>query len=171
VTKKRYAPSIRDNEHGGEREVYMKKKRAVIVDIDGTLLDDTSVKYRYFLPDPDWDNVDSSTLPVNEWCKTLVESIHDKGVHIIFLTGRKNTIEAMTRIWLDTNLSGIVDDYDLIMRPKEETRSDTEYKMDVFIRDILPVYDILFAIDDKRSVIDMWRNLGIPALHCADFNL
>lgn len=35
-------------------------------------------------------------------------------------------------------------------------------------KNIKDKYDVLFAIDDRSSVVDMWRDLGLVCLQCAE---
>jgi hypothetical protein len=55
------------------------------------------------------------------------------------------------------------------MRPADERRPDYVIKEEIFNEQIKPFYNVSFAIDDKRVVCDMWRKLGVTALHCADY--
>jgi len=151
----------------------MTKKRAIIIDLDGTFINDSATKHMHYQENPDWDSVAGLTLehPCNDWCKLIVESINKHGVDVIFLTGRRSGHEAITRQWLNLHLPKDFGDFTLLMRPDLDERNDTLVKTDIYYQQISPFYDVKFAIDDKKSIVDMWRNLGIPALHCDDFLL
>ena len=43
----------------------------------------------------------------------------------------------------------------------------TIVKKEILDRDILPRWDVLFAIDDRQQVVDMWRANGVTCLQCA----
>jgi hypothetical protein len=110
--------------------------------------------------------------PVNDWCKTLVVAMAHKGFTIIFMTARSTEFKGkeITTEWLNTqfNSEGIYD-FELIMRPIGDCRPDTEVKLMLYTTKVAPHYDVLFAVDDTQRVIDLWRNLNIVGLHCADY--
>jgi hypothetical protein len=60
-------------------------------------------------------------------------------------------------------------DWSLIFRPANDFRPDNEIKHDLFYNQIEPIYDVLFAVDDRKCNVEMWRSLGITALQCAEF--
>lgn len=35
---------------------------------------------------------------------------------------------------------------------------------------IEPFFDVLFAVDDRKRVADMWRSVGLTCLHCDEGN-
>lgn len=146
-------------------------KQAIIVDLDGTLCQSQRVdQFKDASGSVDWSAWMKSNAyaPVNEWCRAIVNGAISQGTHIIFLTSRVgNPLGlAVTDNWLVVNgFSG----YTLLMRKEKETRLDTVVKQDIYNSEIAPYYEVLFAIDDKRTVVDMWRMVGVPALHCADY--
>jgi hypothetical protein len=109
---------------------------------------------------------------VNEWCKEIVLAMHRRGYKILFLTARNGSSSGreITKEWLDSHFGHEgIHDYELIMRPDEDFRPDTDVKLMLYRDLVANSYDVLLAIDDKKHVIDLWRNLNIPALHCADY--
>jgi histidinol phosphatase-like enzyme len=149
----------------------MAKQKAIIVDVDGTI-----AKTPY--PDAprksdgtqDWNAWIETTKYSNviPWCKEIVMAFYNKGYKIIFLTARNGSAatEKATKYWLDANI-GI--DYELIMRSEGDKRDDFVIKREAYFKKIALKYDVLFAIDDKRVNIEMFRDLGIAALHCDDY--
>jgi FMN phosphatase YigB (HAD superfamily) len=151
------------------------RQKAVIIDIDGTLSNSPHVEgFKKPTGGTDWEAWIASTryAPVNEWCKELVLAMHRRGYKLIFLTARSTNFSGLeiTKEWLDSHLNheGIFE-YELIMRPIGDFRPDTEVKTMLYSTLISPYYDVLFAIDDKKTVINLWRSLSVPALHCADY--
>lgn len=55
------------------------------------------------------------------------------------------------------------------MRPEKDFRKNHDVKRDTLNTQILPFYDVVFAIDDHSENCNMMRELGIIALHCADY--
>lgn len=101
---------------------------------------------------------------LNEWCKELIKAMWETH-HVIFVTGRPEKIEADTKIWLYDHLG---DNYflkcSLYMRQEYDRRPDYDVKRDIFNSKLAYIYDIDFAIDDRREVADMWHSLGIQTL-------
>lgn len=56
----------------------------------------------------------------------------------------------------------------LFMREGGDFRRDSDVKHEILHRDILPRFDVRFAIDDRDSVVQVWRDHGIPVLHVTD---
>ena len=157
----------------------MPKQKAIIVDIDGTIADHTNrleelgVSPHELMMDNEREKLDdylskSIDDPVITWCKDLVELYDDKDYQIIFLTGRNESYKEITSEWLNKNLSEKVM-YILLMREDEDDRDDAEVKYDIYKADIEPEYDVQFVLDDRDSVVDMFRNkLNIPCLQVTD---
>jgi hypothetical protein len=56
----------------------------------------------------------------------------------------------------------------LLMRKEGDFRQDYIVKKEIYDRDIREAYKILFCIDDRKQVTDMWREQGLVCLQCAD---
>lgn len=56
----------------------------------------------------------------------------------------------------------------LLMRKGGDQRRDSIVKREMFEQSIEPQFDVLFAIDDRPQVCDLWRDLGIPLLQVTD---
>lgn len=144
---------------------------AVIIDIDGTLANSPAPSEEHMNDGVmDWNAWIRSTQfsPVNEWCRELVMAMALNGVKIIFLTARSESEESrkITEDWISRHVPVL---HELHMRPEDDFRHDQESKRDVFLNKIAPFYNVLFAVDDKRVNCDLFRDLGIAALHCADY--
>ena len=63
------------------------------------------------------------------------------------------------------HLPKYINDYDLIMRLDTDKRPDNESKEHI-VKILKETHNILFAIDDKPSVVKMYRNQGVPCLEC-----
>lgn len=129
------------------------KKKAIICDLDGTLIQN-----------PDW-NGDYETFYQNitkgfpvEWCELLLNSLADK-VKIIFLTARDDKCKSITEhqlnSWFDFS-------YILLMRITGDTREDYIIKQE-HLSSLMEEYDILFCIDDNPKNCEMFSQY-IPTL-------
>jgi hypothetical protein len=148
------------------------KRIAIIVDIDGTLYNDTTV-----WPLPHIDNMTAQQWtdlevrlqygPPNLWCIELVRCFSKQGYDIVFLTGRSERLRHATAQWL-ANIVPLYCEYELLMRPDKDARPDWMIKKEIYVQRILPKYDILFALDDRSSIINMWRAIGLTALQVGE---
>lgn len=148
-------------------------RQALIIDLDGTLCNSTHVvNFTGVNGAVDWDKlVESAAFAVrNDWCAEIVSSFAAQNYHIIFLTARSGTdrYREITEQWL-SNFGFNHMQHTLLMRSAGDDRPDHIVKEELYLKEVAPNYDVLFAVDDKYAVIAMWRKLGIPALHCADY--
>lgn len=136
------------------------KRLAIIFDIDGTLADN---KYREKIlqENPNnWDKYyegienDFVSLPV--WL--LFQSIaNDLKYDIIVVTARSEKYYDITSEWLINR--GLVYKM-LFMRSVDDKRPDFEVKKSILDL-IQKEYKVLYAVEDKESVAEMYRKNGI----------
>ena len=140
-----------------------RKRTAIICDVDGT------VALMHGNRGPfDWDKV--YTDKPNEWVIDLIESYHTcTGCKVIFLSGRSDECMEDTHRWL---LENVEVPFDLFMRPVEQLfEKDAKIKHEIYTNIIKPSYDVLFVIDDRKQVVDMWRNVaGLKVAQVAEGN-
>ena len=149
--------------------------KAIIIDIDGTL-SDSSKRVEYVTGEKkEWKMFYAGMEDdsVNEWCRGIVNLYHGLPyVRVVLMTGRPNKYREATERWLSKHNIP----YDgLLMRQEKDMRPDFEVKKDLYYNEMLPhlegwsndKVEVIFAIDDRQQVIDMWRSIGIPALQCA----
>ena len=134
-----------------------KKPTAVIVDIDGTLAHNDGHRsfydYSQVMGDkPVWHVIDAANG---------LNSIH----HTIVVSGRKAECREDTEAWLLVH--GIQYD-EFYMREDGDDRADTIVKMEILRDKIAPEFDVIAAIDDRPSVCEMWRKVGIPTFQVGD---
>lgn len=140
--------------------------RAIICDIDGTLAD--CQHRRHFLQSNpvDWNRFfgamgsDLLIEPVAD----LVESLYCDGYNIILCSGRPEKYRQLTEEWLDC--FG-VRWHELHMRMDGDHRSDIIVKREMLREFQSRDLDIRFVIDDRKSVVDMWRDEGLICLQAA----
>ncbi len=141
----------------------IKKQKAIIVDIDGTLANVNHRRSR-LEESNDWKEFNSrmSLDSLNEWCREIIENF--KHEHkIILVTGREQKFSKVTKEWLSVHKIC----FDLIyFRPNEDFRADEVVKKEIYHEYILDRYEILFVVDDRKRVVQMWRSLGLVCLQC-----
>lgn len=135
-------------------------KQAIICDLDGTLCD---VEHRrHFTAEKNWPafyaNLEFDKPRV--FVMRMLEVLRDE-YDIFFVSGRPEEYRGKTIEWLDKY--GIYTYVGLYMRPNRDNRPDTEIKKEI-LNTHLKGRKIVLAIDDRPSVIRMWRNEGIDVL-------
>jgi phosphoglycolate phosphatase-like HAD superfamily hydrolase len=130
----------------------VERERAVICDIDGTLAD-LGRRHPF-----DYDNVDQDV--VKHAVAELLRILHAAGVKILLVSGREDTARRKTLGWLAAN--NIPFD-ELAMRKAGDYRKDTIVKREIYQHRIRGRFDVLFVLDDRDQVVEMWRvTLKLP---------
>jgi phosphoglycolate phosphatase-like HAD superfamily hydrolase len=149
--------------------------RTVIFDIDGTLAD---MSHRQHVLDHGNYHANSAAkwaaffagIPQDKPVEPLVSlalSLYEQGVNIVLCTGRSETNREATELWLERY--GVPYDA-LIMRATDCMRPDYIVKEEMLDRLLADGHAIWFVVDDRKSVVDMWRRRGLMCLQCAEGN-
>jgi len=93
---------------------------------------------------------------VNEPVAKLVDAMYLKGYAIIFLSGREDKYRPQTEEFLSKAVE--CDNYLLFMRATGDYRKDSIVKRELFINNVQSKWNVLFALDDRQQVVDMWRD-------------
>ena len=142
-------------------------KSCVLFDIDGTL---ALIDHRRPFLDgerPDWRSFnaamgdDTPNPPIVALYKTLWAA---KTFELILVSGRGEESRGLTERWLVWNE---IPFETLLMRPKKDFRPDTEIKLEILNALRAQGKHVLFAVDDRQSVVEMWRANGVTCLQCA----
>ncbi len=139
------------------------KKNIVICDIDGTVAD-TDHRTHFVQQDPkDWKGFFEAMVddPVREDIRELLRQLHADGKTIVFVSGRPENYREFTEKWLMMN--GFDFAWGLLMRGAKDSRPDTEVKKEIFDR-YFAGKEVVKVIDDRPSVIRMWREQGLEVL-------
>lgn len=153
----------------------MKPIQTVICDIDGTA---ANIDHRRHWVEDKSQKVNWKAFfggmtkdTPNAWCQKLLESLSQNGIKIVFVSGRPSDYETITRQWLDKHYSGIK--YDLYMRQAGDFRQDYLVKEEIYdkyLNNYQQPVNILFVVDDRKQVVDMWRSKGLVVLQCDEGN-
>ena len=135
----------------------MDMKKAVIVDIDGTL---AKMKDRGPF---EWHKVGQDELI--EPIRDLVRLFESNGYEIIIFSGRDSVCREITRKWL---LNNDVPYNLLYMRPEKNNEKDSTIKERMYRENILGNCDVRYVVDDRISVCRMWHSLGLTLLRVGD---
>lgn len=142
------------------------KVKAIIIDLDGTLCNNEHRKHFIEGDKKDFDafNVACTGDTRNEWCYRLAFNMSES-YEILLVSGREDKYIEETRTWLNKNFKYI--GYTLYMRKAGDYRKDSEIKEEIYKQQIEPRFDVLFCVDDRQQVVDMWRSIGLTCLQCA----
>lgn len=131
--------------------------KAIICDLDGTL---SLMNGR--------NPYDDTKIPndiLNEYVKDILDVYANAGREIIYITGRtgaplcrENSINWLIKngCWYEKSK--------IIFRAEKDFRKDSIVKSEIFDNYVRDRYYIEFVLDDRNSVVDMWRELGLLCL-------
>jgi len=136
----------------------------VIFDIDGTLADISERVHHIRKKPRNWNafNAAMAQDKANHSMIRLCNILYAAGLHIILCSGRNEANRPETVEWLARQG---VPYHELLLRKDEDYRSDAIVK-----REILQGLDkskILFVLEDRSRVVEMWRSEGLTCLQCA----
>ncbi len=131
---------------------------AVICDLDGTLAIHVA-RGPYDMEKLETDAFDHTVLNL------LWNNVEDR-VQVIFVTGREEKYREATVRWLQTKYP--FNNYLLYMRPTDDHREDSIIKQEIYDREIKQKYNVLYVLDDRNRVVEMWRRNGLKCLQVAE---
>lgn len=145
------------------------KQEAVIFDVDGTLVDVTSIRHHVVASAPGFTHRNSDAFhgssancPPNQEVVDAFRAVKDSGKAAIVVTARMERHSFVTTLWLSENGAA---DYDKIyFRKNFDPRPDAEVKREI-LRQIEKDYKVVHAWDDNPSIIALWESEGIPVTH------
>src|SRR5688500_17873833 len=92
----------------------------------------------------------------------LCNVLYDTGIQIILCSGRSEEHRDETIRWLGEQG---VNYHELLLRRDKDRRSDTDVKREMLVG--IDKSKILFVVEDRSRVVEMWRSEGLVCLQCA----
>ena len=139
---------------------------AIICDLDGTLCNANNRRHYVTEKPKNWKKFyeeahkDKPNYPIYY----LINAIA-RDREVIYVSGRPDNYRKLSETWLkEWNCP----EGKLLMRKEGDFRPDYEVKKEIYDNEIKDKYEILFCIDDRKQVVDMWRSQGLTCLQCAD---
>ena len=147
------------------------KKNAIILDIDNTIVYDT---YKVLLPNnntrEEWNKFHENKLYYMPECFKIIKNVQDliqrflysfeEMPHVIFMTSREDTAQGIIKYNTLRTIKDFFGElhipYELLMRKENDYRPSAEVKQEL-LNQILENYNVLFAIDDDDSNIQMFN--------------
>lgn len=144
----------------------------VLVDLDGTLAD---ISHRLPLLQqdvPQWDAF-YAACPNDKpkrWCEELILAMSAAGFNVIIVSARSRTVEAETVMWLreKTKLKNLFETGKLQLQMIRASNKDYTPDQDLKRKWLYKFgkENVLFVVDDRQRVVDMWRAEGLTCLQC-----
>jgi len=140
-----------------------KKTRALIVDLDGTLAIFEGVRNGLDFSDVTKDKVNKVVKEV-----LIMYKKYDKKRKIIVISGRPNNknVYQQSLFWLKKNKIP----FDELFLVDREGLPDAENKKFFYETKIKDKYQIDFVLEDRNSVVKMWREIGLVCFQVAETN-
>jgi hypothetical protein len=136
----------------------------VIFDIDGTLAD-ISQRIHHIRKKPKNWNAFNEGMAKDKAIRSMVRLcniLYASGLYVVLCSGRNERNRPETVEWLSREG---VQYHELLLRKDNDMRQDAVAK-----REILQTMDkskILFVVEDRSRVVEMWRSEGLVCLQCA----
>ena len=151
-------------------ELYKPKKGFVLCDLDGTLCDITHrLEFIKGEGKKDWksffEGIPNDKLRLDVF--KMLCRYKEEGYDIVFISARPQDYEKETVEWIDKHVGSL--EYEtVIMRRSGDRRPDTEVKQEIlnkYFKDKSLIYKV---IDDRPSVIRMWKENGLDVIDVGD---
>ncbi|MDO5494234.1 MAG: hypothetical protein Q4G64_00805, partial [bacterium] len=139
-----------------------RKPLAAIFDMDGTLVDVTSVRHYVTGRPRNFDRFHraSAFCPPHRWVVDMARELHEGGVVVLVVTGRAAQYRQLSEDWL---AKWEVPYSRLETRGFRDNRADFVVKEEILLR-LMAEYEIAMAVDDNPDVISLWQRYEIPVV-------
>tara|TARA_R100000664_G_C2750166_1_gene137473 strand:+ start:1118 stop:1561 length:444 start_codon:yes stop_codon:yes gene_type:complete len=138
----------------------LSNRTVILCDLDGTLSDYSERVHLYKEKDyKSFNEAGINDKPIEKVCE-IIRNLHSDAVEVIVMTARDESCRRNTALWLYKNK---IPFDQLLMRPENDFSSDQDCKSKLF-EIHFDIEDIWFVLEDRNSVVDMWREKGLTCL-------
>ena len=145
----------------------------VIVDIDGTIADISHrKKYVENVLKKDWVKFFEGVKD-DKPIENIIELVDILSIeyNIVFCTGRGEKLRDLTEQFINMHFEHVNSLNSLIlMRSDNDKRKDIEVKPELLRKAKISKDKVMFILEDRDSVVKMWRNSGYTCLQVCDGN-
>lgn len=151
-----------------------KRKDTIICDLDGTLANCEHRVHHVRDKPKNWDmfyagiRKDEINVPVL-FVLDAFSNREPVPFEIIFCSGRPERCREDTEWWLQELCGFGRNDYTLLMRKDGDFREDYIVKQEI-LNEHIDKERVLFVLDDRQQVVDMWRRNGLTCFQVAEGN-
>lgn len=138
----------------------------IVVDLDGTL---ANIEHRlHFVQQKkkQFEKFYAATYQdsMNKWCYELIMAANNSGIRVFIVSARPNRLFLTTAQWLVQR--GIPQGHIelVLLRGEKDFTPDHELKRNWLRGNPKIKQHILFVVDDRQRVVDMWREEGLVCL-------
>lgn len=139
---------------------------AVMCDLDGTL---AIIGNRSPYDATDCDLKDKPNPAVVACLSAMARKV-DIWADVVFMSGRSAKYRPETKRFIEAAMGNDLWDYELHMRADGDNRKDAEVKLELFNQHVRNKYNVVFVLDDRNQVVDMWRSIGLTCFQVAPGN-
>ncbi len=134
---------------------------AHVFDVQGTLIDVTSIRSLVECDKPDFDAFHEATAhcPANQEIVDATKRSHISQHVVIVMTGMNEKYRGLVATWLHRHEVP----FDLLMmRPNRDFRKDFVIKREMLHQARMRGFTVTHAWDDNPAIIDLWKSEKIP---------
>jgi len=148
----------------------------IVCDIDGTI-SKPGERLKYLQQDPpNWDKFyedcfeDEPIQPIINLINIILisEDWSDGDIRIVFCSGRRESCRHKTHKWLSGKLRRAPFHSEILLRPNNDHRHDTEVKPELLAAAGITPENTAFIIEDRNSMVKKWRELGFVCIQPAE---
>lgn len=140
----------------------------IIFDIDGTIADLNHRLHHIANFPKDYESFHSechNDTPIEPIINLMID-MYARGYKILLVSGRTDRVKPETVQWLKRHM---VPYHKLYMRKNGDWRSDVIVKSEILDEILAKGHFINFVVDDRTSVVKMWRDRGLTCLQCREW--
>jgi phosphoglycolate phosphatase-like HAD superfamily hydrolase len=146
--------------------------KCFIIDIDGTIADASHRLHHIQNKPKNWDAFfegceDDVPIPAIE---ALLHHLTEGRAELVYVTGRPERLRDATLAWFGRHELPVVFSNRLYMRADGDHRPDTIVKRELLSRLRADGWEPVMAFEDRASVVQMWRDNGVPCAQVVEGN-